>query len=314
MAGMASGIGAQVAAGAQAGVQPHKTVDLGHLHALERQLRAALIGRDTEVRGLLVAALSKQNVLLLGPPGTAKSMLTRLLAKAFGGPYFELLFSRFTQPEEVFGPLSIKRMIDEEVYVRNTSRYLPAARLALSHIVSRDCSELDDTGVAKGAIESALENGADAIFASLFWFALLGGVGVLLHRFSNTLDAMWGYRSERFNYFGRCAARCDDVLNFIPARLTALSYVLLAQNRRWALRAWREQAPLHDSPNAGPVMAAGAGALGVTLGGAAVYHGQIEHRPDLGFGPAPVAADIKRAIALIKKTIILWVLLMSMLL
>ena len=132
MAGMASGIGAQVAAGAQAGVQPHKTVDLGHLHALERQLRAALIGRDTEVRGLLVAALSKQNVLLLGPPGTAKSMLTRLLAKAFGGPYFELLFSRFTQPEEVFGPLSIKRMIDEEVYVRNTSRYLPAARLAFA--------------------------------------------------------------------------------------------------------------------------------------------------------------------------------------
>ena len=183
---------------------------------------------------------------------------------------------------------------------------LPQARRALSFIVSRDCTALDEEGVAKGAIESTLENGADAIFASLFWFAVFGGVGVLIHRFTNTLDAMWGYRTPRFNHFGRCAARCDDLLNYIPARLTSLSYALLGQTA-CALRAWREQAGLHDSPNAGPVMAAGAGSLGLTLGGAAVYHGRIEPRPALGYGPAPGAADIERGLILVKTTMMVWI-------
>lgn len=184
---------------------------------------------------------------------------------------------------------------------------LPAARVALSMIVSRDCSQLNETEIAKGAIESNLENGADAIFSTLFWFMLLGGVGAIAHRLANTLDAMWGYRTPRFNYFGRCAARLDDVLNFIPARLTAISYVVLGQSRR-AWQCWRKQAPHWDSPNAGPVMAAGAGALGITLGGDAIYHGQIEQRTDLGAGPAPQAADIARSIVLVKKTLALWLL------
>jgi len=184
---------------------------------------------------------------------------------------------------------------------------LPAARIALSMIVSRDCAQLTETEVAKGAIESNLENGADAIFATLFWFALFGGAGALLHRLSNTLDAMWGYRTPRFNEFGRFAARLDDVLNYIPARLVALSYALLG-NTRLALTAWRTQAPLWDSPNAGPVMAAGAGALNLTLGGNAIYHGQVEVRTPLGFGPAPQALDIERSLLLVQKTLALWLL------
>jgi adenosylcobinamide-phosphate synthase len=141
---------------------------------------------------------------------------------------------------------------------------LVAARLALSRIVSRNCTELDDTGIAKAGLESTLENGADAIFASLFFFALFGGYGVLLHRLANTLDAMWGYKTVRLFHFGRIAARADDVLNFIPARLTALSYALLGHCRS-AFSCWQSQAPLWDSPNAGPVMASGAGALQVSL-------------------------------------------------
>ena len=182
---------------------------------------------------------------------------------------------------------------------------LDEARQRVGWIVSRDTSALDESGVAKAGMESVLENGNDAIFGTLFWFALLGGPGALLFRLANTLDAMWGYRTERFNLFGRFAARFDDALNWVPARLTALTYALLGHTRQ-ALACWRTQAPGWESPNAGPVMSAGAGSLGVQLGGAAIYHGQEELRPPLGTGPAPVAADLGRAIALIRHSLWRW--------
>ena len=182
---------------------------------------------------------------------------------------------------------------------------LDEARQRVGWIVSRETSQLDESGIAKAGVESVLENGNDAIFGTLFWFALLGGPGALLFRLANTLDAMWGYRTERFNHFGWAAARIDDGLNWLPARLTALTYALLGQTRN-ALACWRTQAPGWESPNAGPVMSAGAGSLGVLLGGAAIYHGEVEIRPPLGAGPAPVAADLGRAIALIRHSLWLW--------
>jgi adenosylcobinamide-phosphate synthase len=182
---------------------------------------------------------------------------------------------------------------------------LDEARQRVGWIVSRETGQLDETGVAKAGVESVLENGNDAIFGTLFWFALLGGPGALLFRLANTLDAMWGYRTERYNLFGRVAARTDDLLNWLPARLTALSYALLGHTRT-AFNCWRTQAPGWDSPNAGPVMAAGAGSLGIALGGAAIYHGHEEIRPPLGQGPAPVAADLRRAIALVRNSLWLW--------
>jgi adenosylcobinamide-phosphate synthase len=182
---------------------------------------------------------------------------------------------------------------------------LDEARQRVGWIVSRETSQLDASGVAKAGVESVLENGNDAIFGTLFWFALLGGPGALLFRLANTLDAMWGYRTERYNLFGRFAARFDDALNWLPARLTALTYALLGETRS-AFNCWRMQAAGWDSPNAGPVMAAGAGSLGIALGGAAIYHGQEEIRPPLGQGPAPVAADLYRAITLVKRSLWLW--------
>ena len=182
---------------------------------------------------------------------------------------------------------------------------LAAAREHVGWIVSRDTSELDESGVAKACVESTLENGNDAVFGALFWFMLFGGAGAVLFRLANTLDAMWGYKTERFLRFGWAAARLDDVLNYLPARLTALSYALFGQTRR-ALVCWRAQAPLWESPNAGPVMAAGAGSLGVQLGGAAIYHGREEIRPPLGNGPPPAAADLDRAITLVRRTLGLW--------
>jgi adenosylcobinamide-phosphate synthase len=182
---------------------------------------------------------------------------------------------------------------------------LPAARQAVGMIVSRDTSQLDEEGVSRATVESVLENGNDAVFGALFWFVVAGAPGLLLYRLSNTLDAMWGYRNARYNEFGWAAARLDDVLNFVPARLTASSYALIGHTRS-ALRCWRQQAPMWDSPNAGPVMAAGAGALQVQLGGAAIYHGQLEQRPTLGCGHAASASDIARAVRLVNHTLYLW--------
>lgn len=184
---------------------------------------------------------------------------------------------------------------------------LATARTRTSWIVSRDTDHAEEADLAKAGAESLLENGNDAVFGTLFWFLVAGGAGAVLFRLANTLDAMWGYRNNRFNLFGRGAARIDDALNYVPARLTALSYVLLAGSARArAWQCWRTQAGAWSSPNAGPVMASGAGALGVSLGGAAVYDGQLEQRPPLGTGPAAKAADIVRAWRLVLHTTLLW--------
>ncbi|MDN4061631.1 CobD/CbiB family cobalamin biosynthesis protein [Massilia sp. YIM B02769] len=186
---------------------------------------------------------------------------------------------------------------------------LAEARRLTGRIVSRDTADADPSDLAKAGAESLLENGNDAVFGTLFWFVVAGGPGALLFRLANTLDAMWGYRSERFNLFGRVAARIDDALNLVPARLTALSYVLLAPRgghlRAW--RCWRTQAPAWSSPNAGPVMASGAGALGIALGGAARYDGVVEQRPPLGLGRAAAPEDIERAWRLVLHSTLLWV-------
>ncbi|WDZ94386.1 adenosylcobinamide-phosphate synthase CbiB [Herbaspirillum sp. WKF16] len=187
---------------------------------------------------------------------------------------------------------------------------LPAARMLTSFIVSRDTRAADEADLAKAGVESLLENGNDAVFGTLFWFALAGGPGALLFRLANTLDAMWGYRNERFFYFGWAAARIDDVLNWIPARLTAFSYAWLGDHTV-ALACWKEQAPAWGSPNAGPVMAAGAGALGVALGGPAIYDGELEQRPPLGRGQPAQGADIVRAWRLVAMSTALWLAVVS---
>mgnify|MGYP006172197745 CR=1 FL=1 len=191
------------------------------------------------------------------------------------------------------------------VYQSLTAGDLQAARIAIGRIVSRETQTLDSPAVRRAAIESTLENGSDAIFAPLFWLALGGAPAVVFYRLVNTLDAMWGYRNQRYNYFGRVSARSDDLLNWAPARLTALSFAFLGQSTA-ALQAWREQAPKCASPNAGPVMASGAGALGVVIGGPAIYHGREEDKPALGYGRTPGNDDLIKALALLDRTLALW--------
>jgi adenosylcobinamide-phosphate synthase len=185
---------------------------------------------------------------------------------------------------------------------------MQGARFATSMIVSRETAQLTEAQIGVAATESVLENGADAIFSAIFWFLLLGVPGVILYRLSNTLDAMWGYKNERYYYFGWAAARIDDVLNFIPARLTALSYMVLG-NCAGAWQCWRKQGVNWKSPNAGPVMAAGAGALNVKLGGGSIYHGVYQERPLLGLSTAAIADRfaIQGACYLVDRVLALWI-------
>jgi len=248
------------------------------------------------MRGIAAVA-----VLLITPVALA-AWLQQL---AFFGTLFSVVVLYFA-----IAPRSLREHA-ERVVAAFSAGDLPDARRQAGMLVSRDTSRLDESGVARATVESVLENGNDAIFAALFWFALAGAPGVLLYRLSNTLDAMWGYRNARYNYFGWAAARLDDALNFIPARLTALSYALLGHTRS-ALHCWRQQAAAWESPNAGPVMAAGAGALRVQLGGAAIYHGEVEQRPLLGCGAVAGAADVARAVRLVHHTLCVWLIVIAL--
>ena len=176
---------------------------------------------------------------------------------------------------------------------------LAAARQRLTHLVGRDTDRLDESGIARAVIESVAENTSDAVVAPLVAGAVAGVPGMLAYRAANTLDAMVGHRSERYANFGWASARLDDVLNWIPARVTATLAGLLAPTvggrASASLRTWRSDAAGHPSPNAGPVEAAFAGALGVQLGGVNTYQGITEDRHTLGDGRAALAPDIVAA-------------------
>lgn len=179
---------------------------------------------------------------------------------------------------------------------------LAGARALAPTLVGRDPATLDGSGLARAGLESVAENTSDAVVAPLLWGALLGAPGVALHRGLNTMDAMVGHRSPRYERFGWAAARADDVAGWPAARLAALATGAVAGtvggDGPAAWRAWWRDGAAHPSPNAGRVEAAFAGALGVRLGGRNVYGGRVEDRPVLGDRPGardPAAADLERA-------------------
>jgi adenosylcobinamide-phosphate synthase len=187
---------------------------------------------------------------------------------------------------------------------------LDEARNQVARIVSRDTDTMSEEDIALATVESVLENGCDAVFGALLWFLVAGAPGVVVYRLVNTLDAMWGYPTPRYLHFGWAAARLDDLLNWPPARLTALSYALLG-DRKLAWQCWQTQGRAWKSPNAGAVMAAGAGALHLQLGGPARYFGETIQRPPLGVGLLPRGHDIDRALSLVYRTLGLWLALVT---
>jgi adenosylcobinamide-phosphate synthase len=179
---------------------------------------------------------------------------------------------------------------------------LAAARAALPSLVGRDPNGLDESGVAAAVIESLAENTVDAVFAPALWAAGGGAVGTLTYRAINTMDAMVGHHSLRYERFGWAAARLDDCANFVPARVFAATVLAIAPHRAPHIaRAVRRDAPRHPSPNAGVAEAAVAGALGLELGGPLRYGDRQERRPALGSGPRPRSIDIDRAVRLVDR-------------
>ena len=271
----------------------HPLVGFGMLAAMtERAMRREPDGdAEKRVKGALAV------VLLLAPIAAAAQVLASLPLVGVAIEVLLLYLALGARSLEEHGNAVALALADGD---------MAAARANVGRIVSRDADGMDEGAIARATVESVLENGNDAVFAALFWFAIAGAPGVVLYRLSNTLDAMWGYRNERYLHFGRFAARLDDAVNYVPARLTAIVYGVVGNFPR-ALACWRHQAPLWYSPNAGPVMAAGAGALGLKLGGDARYGGQWKRRPELGCGEAPQHADIGRALALVRRATWVWI-------
>ncbi|WMD07915.1 cobalamin biosynthesis protein [Streptomyces sp. FXY-T5] len=177
-----------------------------------------------------------------------------------------------------------------------------AARARLPHLCGRDPQALDADGMARAVVESVAENTSDAVVGALVWGAVGGVPGLLGFRAVNTLDAMVGHKSARYRRYGWASARLDDLAGWPGARLTAVLAVLAGPDPRGAVRAWRADAAQHPSPNAGPVEASFAGALGLRLGGTLSYGGRVEHRPVLNTrGRAVGRHDVERAVRLSKR-------------
>ena len=249
---------------------------------LERRLWA-----DSRARGSVFTTLA------VGVP----TLLARRAER--GGPLVQVAATAVTT-WAVLGGRSLEREA-AAVSARLEADDLPGARRQLSRIVGRRTEELSAEGVARAAVESVAENTSDAVVAPLVWGGIAGVPGLVAYRAANTLDAMVGHKTDRLRQFGWASARLDDVLNLLPARVAALLAAVLGDHPAGALRAWRRDAGAHPSPNAGPVEASFAGALGVRLGGVTVYASGVEHRPELGDGRPPSTPDVHRATDLARR-------------
>ena len=272
---------------------PHVVVGIGKTIAwLEKALRRIL-------------PASKRGELAAG------AVLVLLVASlAFCVPYFALSAAARFHPNlglalecfVCYQILATKCLRDASMRVYNelTAGSLAGARQAVGMIVGRDTAELDAAAVTRATVETVAENASDGVVAPMLYFAVGGAPLALLYKAINTMDSMLGYKNDKYLYFGRAAARLDDVANYIPARLTALFLILAALACRldWrnAVRIHRRDHAAHTSPNAGHPEAACAGALDIRLGGDSAYGSRLVHKPSIGDPLREIETeDIRRA-------------------
>ncbi len=204
-----------------------------------------------------------------------------------------------------------------KVYTALQQEGLAAGRKAVSMIVGRDTENLSEEGVVKAAVETVAENTSDGIIAPMLYMAIGGAVLGFFYKAVNTMDSMIGYKNDRYQYFGTCAARLDDIVNYIPARISAIlmlaASVFCRMQTRNALRIYLRDRHNHKSPNAAQTEAVMAGALGVQLAGNAYYFGTLHEKPTIGDpGRCIEREDILRADLLLYATATLAVVLCCM--
>jgi adenosylcobinamide-phosphate synthase len=281
-AGTAAGLVADRVLGEPA-LDPHPVAAFGSLMArVERRL-----WRDDRVAGVVHAAVGVGVGVAAGLPGRRSPLATA------ASTYLAVASRNLGDTAAEIGAALDRDDLDR-------------ARALLPSLVGRDPSGLDADEVARAVVESVAENSVDAVVAPALWAAAAGAPGALGFRAVNTLDSMVGHRSARYERYGWASARLDDVAGFVPARATALLVAACRPDRAGeVLRTVRRDAPAHPSPNAGVAEAAFAAALGVRLGGANRYGARVEERGRLGDGPPPTAADIGRAVDLLRDVTLL---------
>lgn len=286
-AGIALGVAADAAFGDPR--RHHPVAGFGRYAArLERSL-----WRDSRRRGALFTSVCVGSAVAVG---AVASRVTR------SSPCLKIGMTALA----TWATIGARSLVAEGVSVHQhlAGHDLAAARRQVTHLVGRDPESLDEAEIARATVESIAENCSDAAVAPLFWGAVAGIPGLLGYRAVNTLDAMVGYRSTRYQRFGWASARLDDLANLLPARITAVCAAALSADRRHTWSLTRRDARRHPSPNSGWCEASYAAALGLQLGGTNVYAGRTEHRPELGDGPAPTSADILRAARLTNRVIL----------
>ncbi len=272
---------------------PHPVVYMGRaISALERRLRARL--PQTPQGELLGGAI----LAFCLPVGTF--LLTSLvcLGAAALSPWLGLAVQMFWCGQA----LAAKGLAQEStrVYRELIKPDLPAARRAVSRIVGRDTQNLTLEGVTKAAVETVAENASDGVIAPLLYMLLGGAPLALTYKAINTMDSMLGYKNEKYLYFGRAAAKLDDVANYLPSRIAGLLWAaaaaLTGNSASGAWKIWRRDRRNHASPNSAQTESACAGALGVQLAGPACYFGEYYDKPTIGDSLRPIEPeDIRRA-------------------
>jgi adenosylcobinamide-phosphate synthase len=261
---------------------PHPIVGFGKMVAiLEKRMNK---GHGLIAKGLVMAVLSIVSVYLL--------TWTILQLAAMVGPIALVAVIAIG----LFYTLANRTLINEGrmVFARLENEGVEAGRKQLARIVGRDTSNLSPQQIRTAVLETMAENLSDGVVAPLFWFAVGGLPAAMAYKMVNTLDSMVGYKNERYLYFGRAAARIDDVANFIPARITAMLMVLVALSWRGLSFVFR-YGHRHASPNAGYPEAALAGILNVRFGGPNIYHGQLFDKPYIGHHPREITtADFRK--------------------
>ena len=272
---------------------PHPVVLMGKcISKLEKALRARF--PKTQQGELLAGAV----LAFCLPVGTFLLTSAVCLLAAKISPWLGLAVQMFWCGQA----LAAKGLVQESrnVYGELVKPDLPAARKAVSRIVGRDTENLTAEGVTKAAVETVAENASDGVIAPLLYMLLGGAPLALTYKAVNTMDSMVGYKNETYLYFGRAAAKLDDVANYIPSRLAALLWVaaaaLTGSDAKGAWRIWRRDRRNHASPNSAQTESACAGALGVQLAGPAYYFGEYYPKPTIGDALRPIEPqDILRA-------------------